>query len=359
MAEDLGERTEQPTDRRIAEAREKGQAARSTDLSAAVVLSAVVLAVIVFARHAFDGVGHLLRHSLSESSFGEGYSPGTLLPEITLSFAQAARVAAPIMLLLAAVALIGALAQVGWHISPNALQPKWGRLNIFNNFRNILGKRSAVKGALDLLKFSLVAGVAVFIVRGQHREVLALANLDLAAGFLRAADLVRELALWVLAILIVLGLIDFRYQRWQHREDLKMTRQEVKEERRSTEGDLEVKARRLRMGRQIAMQRLHSTVPKADVVVTNPTHYAVALKYDAETGARAPKVIAKGADYLALKMRYLAAAAAVPIVERPPLARALYHEVPVGREIHPQHYEAVAEVLAYVYRLNERHAVPA
>jgi flagellar biosynthetic protein FlhB len=356
MAEDLGERTEQPTERRLDEAREKGQVARSADLSAAVILTSVVFACLVFAEFAFGGMGNLLRFSLSDASLGRGYSAAALVPELTLSFFEAARVAGPVMVILAVAALMGALVQVGWHISPQALEPKWSKLNVLTGFKNLFGKKAAVKGGLDLMKFALVAAVVVFVVRGQHREVLALANLDLYSGIAHAAILVRELALWVLAVLIVLGLVDFYYQRWQHRADLKMTKHEVKEERRSNEGDLEMKARRMRMARQIAMQRLGSSVPTADVVVTNPTHYAVALKYDAESGGRAPKVVAKGADFLALKMRYLAAGAGVPIVERPPLARALYNEVAVGKEIHPAHYEAVAEVLAYVYRL-ERQAV--
>ncbi len=356
MPEDLGERTEQPTDRRLSDAREKGQVARSADLSAAIILSAVVVACIIAAESAMRGMAVMLRGSLSQDSLAAATTVSTLVPDLMRSSLAALRVAAPIMGLLAAVALVGALVQVGWHISPQALEPKWTRLNVLAGFRNVLGKRSAVKGGLDLLKLAVVAGVAIFVVRGQHREVLALANLDLFAGVERSAALVRELALWILAVLIVLGLIDFRYQRWQHREDLKMTRHEVKEERRSTEGDLEMKARRLRIARQIAMQRLAAVVPKADVIVTNPTHFAVALKYDAEGGARAPKVTAKGADELALKMRYLATTAGVPIVERPPLARALYNDVPVGREIHPAHYEAVAEVLAFVYRLERRAA---
>jgi flagellar biosynthetic protein FlhB len=353
MAEDLGERTEQPTERRLDEAREKGQVARSADLSAAVILTSVVFASLAFAEFAFSGMGNLLRFSLSDASLGRGYSAAALVPELTLSFFEAARVAVPVMTILAVAALMGALVQVGWHISPQALEPKWSKLNVLTGFKNLFGKKAAVKGGLDLMKFALVAAVVVFVVRGQHREVLALANLDLYSGIAHAAILVRELALWVLAVLIVLGLADFYYQRWQHRADLKMTKHEVKEERRSNEGDLEMKARRMRMARQIAMQRLGSSVPTADVVVTNPTHYAVALKYDADApgGARAPKVVAKGADFLALKMRYLAAGAGVPIVERPPLARALYNEVAVGKEIHPAHYEAVAEVLAYVYRL--------
>lgn len=347
----MGERTEQPTERRLDEARDKGQVARSTDLSSAIILTAVVAASMLLAEYSFRGLTQLMRYSLSSDALGDGATPAALMPHVTLSFVEAARVVWPVMTLLALVALIGALVQVGWRITPQALEPKWSKMNPIKGVKNLLGRKAAVKGGLDILKFALVAAVVVMVLRGQHAEVAALANLDILAAVTHAAALMRELAVWVLLVLIVLGLIDFRYQRWQHREDLKMTRQEVKDERRSTEGDMEMKARRLRMARQVAMQRLTTAVPQADVVVTNPTHFAVALKYDAEAGMRAPKVIAKGADYLALKMRYLAAGAGVPIVERPPLARALYNEVAVGKEIHPAHYEAVAEVLAYIYRM--------
>lgn len=357
MAEDLGERTEQPTEKRLREAREKGQAARSTDLSAAIILAAAVGACFLFARYAFVGSAGLMRRGLSEESLGNGHHPGTLAPAIAAAFSEGVRIAAPVMALLCVVALAGGAAQVGLHVAPQAMAPKWSRLNPVSGLKRLFGRRSAVKGGIDFLKFALIAAVVVVVVRGQHREILALPNLDVLSALIRSAELVRDLSLWVIAVLIVLALLDFRYQRWQHHEDLKMTKHEVKDERRSTEGDPETKARRLKIARQVALQRLGIDVPRADVVVTNPTHFAVALKYDPDAGMRAPRVIAKGADYLALKMRYIAQSAGVPIVERPPLARALYHQVAVGREIYPEHYEAVAEVLAYVYRLSrEREA---
>jgi len=159
------------------------------------------------------------------------------------------------------------------------------------------------------------------------------------------------LALWLAVILLLIGIIDWLYQRWQHKEDLKMTKQQVKDERRSMEGDPQVKGRRLRMMRDILVQQIQANVPVADVVVTNPTHFAVALRYDTET-MRAPRVVAKGGDYMAQRIRLVAASAGVPIIERPPLARGLYFGTEVGQEISPVYYEAVAEILAYVYRLD-------
>jgi len=164
-----------------------------------------------------------------------------------------------------------------------------------------------------------------------------------------------ELMVWMLVALLIIGFADLKYQKWQHRHDNKMTKQEVKEEQKSMDGDPEMKQRRSRVAREIAMQRVQQDVPSADVVVTNPTHFSVALKYDSNTMA-APEVIAKGADYVALRIREVARVHGVPVIERPPLARALYRGVEVGQAVSPEHYEAVAEVLAYVYRIDGRQA---
>lgn len=354
MAEDLGEKTELPTERRRSEAREKGQVARSVDLTSAMLMTAAVILMLVFARPLLEGLVALVRYSLSERALGAGVTPDRLAPDVTLTFAEAARLTAPLMAIMMVVAAVAMIQQVGVKLSTKALEPKWDKLNVFKNLNKLINKRSLVKAGLDLLKLVVIGAVVLMIVRADAGRVVSLASLGLVEGLVVGAELVRDLALWVLAMLIFLGLLDFAYQRWQHTQDLKMTKHEVKDERKSSEGDLETKARRLKMARQIAMQRLGVDVPKADVVVTNPTHYAVALKYDGESGMNAPKVVAKGADFLALKIRYIAAASGVPIVERPPLARALYREVKVGREIPPQHYEAVAEVLAYVYRLDRK-----
>jgi flagellar biosynthetic protein FlhB len=160
-----------------------------------------------------------------------------------------------------------------------------------------------------------------------------------------------DLALRVLAILLTLGVLDFMYQRWKHNRDLRMTKQQIKEEMKQSEGDPEVKRRRVRMQRQIAMQRISSAVPKADVIVTNPEHISIAIQYDSGS-MNAPRVVAKGADYLALRIRHIAMQHGIPIVERKPLARALYKEVAVNQEVPPAFYKAVAEILAYVYRVS-------
>jgi len=355
VAEDLGDKTELPTDHRRSEAREEGQVARSADLTAAVLMAAVVLLIITFAHPMLTGMIALVRHNLSPESLAE-VTPDRLRPDIALTLAQAARVAFPVMALMTLVATLAMIQQVGLHFSPRALEIKWSRLNFVAGIGRLFSKRSLVKATIDLLKLAVIGAVVSMVIRGDLDRLGALANLSLLDSLLVGAELARNLAVWILLILVAIGVIDFAYQRWQLTQDLRMTRHEVKDERKSTEGDMDTKARRLKMARQIALQRLGIDVPKADVIVTNPTHYAVALKYDGAAGMRAPKVIAKGADFLALKIRYIAVAHGVPIIERPPLARALYRDVKVGREIPALHYEAVAEILAFVYRLDRKAA---
>lgn len=207
----------------------------------------------------------------------------------------------------------------------------------------------------SLMKLALLAGTAAWVVARDLPRLVSLASLESAPLYAATGELVYDLALTLAALLLVLAVLDYAYQRWQHEQDLKMSKQEVKEELKRMEGDPLVKQRRQRVARQLAMHRVQHAVPQADVVVTNPTHYAVALRYDTSTMA-APQVVAKGADFLALRIRQLAALHEVPIVERKDLARALYRTVDVGRTISPEHYHAVAEVLAYVYRLGRRKA---
>lgn len=358
MAEDLGERTEEPTGRRLGEARDRGQVGKSAELSAALALAAGFALLYLFLAEVFFGMGAMVRRGLSAESVEDWVNGSAIMPESSSTALEAARLVVPLLVIAAAVAYVIGLSQVGFLLSSKILNPNLERLNVIKGMGKLISLRSVVKGGLDTLKLSLIGGVMLIFVWSKAATILALPALSLAQGSAVVADLVRDLALWVLAVLIILGFADWFYQRWQHRKDLRMTRQEVKDEHRTDDGDPALKGRRIKLARQIALQRINAAVPKADVVVTNPTHFSVALKYDADT-MKAPRVLAKGADFLAMRIRTVAASHGVPIVERPPLARALYAEALVGREVHPKHYEAVAEVLAYVYRLEGRAAAMA
>ncbi len=355
MAEQLGEKTEQPTSRRREEARLEGQVARSQDLSAAVTLLSGLLVLLLLGAMISRTLGGVMTAVLEGRTPGDLLSAESLRPLSVWASIRVAWILVPAMLMLAVAAYLIQVFQVGITASPRPLRPKLNRLSPIAGAKRMLGLRSLVKTGLNLVKLAIVLLVSALVMRRRMGDIVAMPLMDLRPAARLAGVIVLEVVVWLLLLLLVIGIIDFMYQRWQHTRDLRMTREEVKEERKSLEGDPQMKARRMRMAQKIALQQIRQAVPQADVVVTNPTHFAVALKYDADR-MRAPKVIAKGADSLAARMREVAAFSGVTIVERAPLARALYFNVEVGREVRPEHYEAVAEVLAYVYRLEGRAA---
>ena len=355
MAEDLGEKTEDPTQKRLTEARERGQVSRSADLSAAIILSGAAALLYIFGFEIFGGMGSYMRLTLEPETLGAGLHLDSVEQSIRLAVSVSLRLLTPVLLLMALIAWLEQLGQVGWNFTTKPITPKFDRLSPAKGLKNIFSKRSLVKAGLNIAKLVVIGGVAYIVIHSGEQRLAASPALTPAGIFLLTTRLVTELGLWILAVLLIIGIIDRTYQTWQRTQDLRMSKQEVKDERKSTEGDPETKARRMRIAREMVRQRLRSAVPQADVVVTNPTHYAVAIKYDSDS-MNAPRVVAKGADFLALQIRLIASANSVPIVERKPLARALYHGVEVGQEVPPQHYAAVAEILAYVYRLAEREA---
>lgn len=355
MAEDMGERTESPTSKRMGDARERGQIARSQDLSSAALLLCALVGLIVLGGPLVRGMAAFLRSELDGGILepvSRADDAKVVLMDLILKLAI---IAGPAMAVMFVAAYAAHVVQVGWLFSSKPLVPSFSRLNVIKGIGKLFSRRNLVKGVVNILKVALVGMVATLVARADIGGLVSLPRLTVGQSLVFVGALLLKLALWLLAILLILGLIDYIYQRWQHSQDLRMTKQEVKDERKNSEGDPMVKARRMRIARQIAMQRLRSDVPQADVVVTNPTHYAVALKYDSAK-MRAPKVVAKGADYMALQIRLIATTHGVPIVEKPALARALYASVDVGREIPVEQYEAVAELLAYVYKLEGRAA---
>ncbi|GIW73681.1 MAG: flagellar biosynthesis protein FlhB [Phycisphaerales bacterium] len=352
MADDPGERTEQPTEYKLRKARERGQVGKSQDLAAVLIMAGAACLVLVLGLAGIGLLADMMRDVLDGTAPGRATDPAGLAGMLAWIGTRSAWILLPTMLAMFAVALLAQLVQVGWFISPQALAPKLDRLNPIAGFRRIMGPKGWAKFLMDLCKLVLVVAVVVAVVARWLPALAGLPLMDLRVGVVLGLRALGELAAWMLAVLLVIGLADLRYQKWQHRHDNRMTKQEVKEEQKAMDGDPEVRQRRMRIARQIAMQRIQQDVPGADVVVTNPTHYSVALRYDAQEMA-APIVVAKGADFLALRIREVARLHGVPIVERPPLARALYRQVEVGQPISPEHYEAVAEVLAYVYRLDQ------
>ncbi|MCE7974877.1 MAG: flagellar biosynthesis protein FlhB [Leptolyngbya sp. PLA1] len=353
MAEDMGDKTEAPSSRKLEEARSRGQVAKSQDLAGAIELVGALVVFVVFGALMSRSLLAILRRVFEDGYGVSGVQGlGTLLTAVAVDAAWAVL---PALGLLAGVCILAHFVQVGPLLTGHPLIPKLSKINPVAGAQRLFDRRNAVKTLTQIVKIALVAAVGWVFLASRADVVTALPRLGLWGALSELGGMALELALWLLAILLVLGIADWAFQKWQHTQDLKMTKEEVKDERRSMEGDPEVKGRRLRLARQIAMQRVGMAVPEADVVVTNPTHFSVAIKYDPET-MKAPKVVAKGADFLALRIRQVAAANRVPMVERPPLARALFAGVEVGEEISPEFYQAVAEILAFVYRLDREAA---
>ncbi len=353
MADDMGEKTEEPTAKKLAEARDKGQVAKSQDLSAAIIMTGATLMLVLLGPGIFAAMFNLTRFCLTEEQLATGLDAASTQGDLFIIGDEIVRTLIPVMFIMTVVSALAIILQIGIQLSPKAMQPKLEKLNPQKGLARLFSKRSAVRATLDVLKFVALAVAAGFAIRVYIDELTYLVLLQPIEAIVIASQIIIKVGIAVLLVLILLGILDLSYQRWQHTQDLKMTKHEVKDERKSMEGNPEIKQQRAKIAREIASQRLSRDVPTADVVVTNPTHVSVALRYD-QHSMHAPVIAAMGADYVALRIRQIAAAHAIPIIERPPLARALYARCDVGDEIPESAYEAVAEVLAYVYELEGR-----
>jgi flagellar biosynthesis protein FlhB len=355
VAEDLGDKTEQPTQKKLADARQKGQVVKSVELMAAFDLALMLAVLWIFGTVITELFTGMLRHALDPLDVARVWSTAEATDAFIRAIYAVLPMTAGILGGLFVITLASGLAQTRGLLSGESITPKIERLNPIAGLQKLFQLRNITKNLLNILKVFGVTAVAVVIVMGTVRTLGYLPAMNAKAAMGVIAELILDVLLWVVIILLVLGFADYAYQYWQFMQDNKMTKQQVKEERKDTDGDPEIKARVARIGRQIAMGQLKRDVPTADVIVTNPTHFAVALKYDGATMA-SPKVVAKGADFMAFRIRELAIASGVPIVEKPELARALYKAVPVGRTIDSRFFQAVAEILAYVYRLQGKAA---
>ena len=353
MADDLGERTEEATPRRLREARADGKVASSRDLGSAIALLLGTL-VIWFASGLLFSEGQtLVAESMSIDSFDHALHAETLWIALGRFATGTANVFVPLLVVIGVVAALSQFIQIGWLFTMKPLEPQVERLNPVAGFRRLFGIGGAVRVSLDMLKVVIVLTVAGFTMYQYGQQLLFLPYLGVTEVATIIGHGLVDLALRVGCILLLLGLLDLLYQKWKYRKDMRMTKQQVKDDLKDAEGDPEYKRRRMRMMQQVAMQRVAVTVPKADVIVTNPEHLSVAIQYDSST-MTAPIVVAKGADAIAMRIRQLATQHGIPIVERKPLARALYAQVEVNQPIPYELFKAVAELLAHVYRLDGR-----
>jgi flagellar biosynthetic protein FlhB len=349
MAENAAERTEQPTPKRLDEARKKGQIPRSTELNAAAVILAVGAGLHYLGGYMGTRLNGLMSSSLSltrEQSVDESLMISTLTTEA----AHALIACAPILGLTLLVALLAPMLLGGWNMSFEALTPDFTRLNPLNGFGRMFSMNSAVNLAKAFAKFIFLGLVAVLVLKQKYSELMGLGMEPIRVAIGHATSLTGYAFLMLAATLGLIAAIDVPWQLFQHNKQLRMTREEIKEEMKESDGSPEVKGRVRQLQREFSRRRMMQDVPKADVIVTNPTHFAVALKYD-EKRMGAPIVVAKGADVVAARIREVATESLVPIFEAPPLARALFKSVEIGAEIPATLYVAVAQVLTYIYQL--------
>lgn len=352
-AADREDRTEAPSEKRLREARERGDVPRSRELGNVAVLGVAAVALLVtaprigaasqgwlrdalrFDRALLDDPAQLLPHAAA-------LLPGLLLPLLPLFAATLAA------------CLVAPAAMGGLRFATQALQPDFKRLDPVKGLARLYGREAFAELLRSLLRVLLVLGTGAFVIHRGFSTLLALPRMDLAVAVAASADTVLLALLAMAGALGLLAAIDVPWQHWNWRSKLKMTKQELRDELKESEGNPELKARVRQVARQLSQRRMMEAVPTADVIVTNPTHYAVALKYQAGK-TRAPVVVAKGADEIALQIRKVGAAHRVGIVEAPPLARALYRHGQLDREIPVSLYAAVAQVLSYVYQLKRWH----
>jgi flagellar biosynthetic protein FlhB len=349
LADDT-EKSEAPTPRRRQEARSRGQIPKSQDLTAAVLLLVGLVTLDLFGESILNRLHDMTKFMLSGGGV-EAARGSQLIPLSAEAMKQMFMLLLPILLVFMFAALVVVMLQTGLLFTLHPLKWSLEKISPLGGIKKLVSAHSVVMLLINIAKLGIVGSVVYFSVVGELNRIMYSSSLVFTEVVRLGIEIFFSLGIRVAAILIVLGLLDWLYQRFKHERGLRMSKEEVKEEMRSMDGDPMMKRRRREVQMQIAMQRLRHDVPQADVVVTNPTHLAVALKYDTET-MTAPRVLAKGKDRLAERIRMLAIEAGVPIVERKPLARVLYKLVEVGEEVPPHLYKAVAEVLAYVYELS-------
>ena len=343
------ERSEQPTSKRLEEARKEGRVPRSMDLNTAAVLLVAGGALRMFGAATGTALTGVMRSALTLST-DQSLDAQLAVPTASADVLHAFLACAPIFGLTVVAALAAPLALGGWNLSFEALAPDFTRLNPIEGFKRLVSLRGAVELGKAFAKFLVVAGVALLVLRDEASKFLALGGEPLTTAIAQAADLVADALLLMSAPLGLIAAIDVPWQLFQHHKQLRMSRQEIREEMKESEGSPENRSRVRRAQRELLKRRMAHEVPKADVIVTNPTHFAVALRYE-ESRMRAPRVVAKGADLIAARIREIATEHSVPVFEAPPLARALHHNVEIGAEIPAALYAAVAQVLTYIYRL--------
>jgi len=349
--EDKASKTEDPTQKRLTDAREEGNVANSREITNLAMLLGATIFVATMMPWVAERVAAHLAFFLAKADrihiVPEAMSVGFV--ELVTTIAPYLALPVALFMLMGVVAQVG---QVGFLVSPKSLQPKLEKINPISGFKRMFSLKQVLEVVKGILKIITIALIASLVLKPVLDAPAHFVDQDILATLHDFQHSIIVLLVGVVLFMVVIALIDLLYTRHKHFEDLKMTKQEVKDEHKNMEGDPQVKRRVQQLRVERTRQRMMQAVPDADVVITNPTHFAVALSYKMESMA-APRLVAKGQDHLALRIRAVAEENEVPIVENPPLARALYASVELDQEIPPEHYQAVAEVIGYVMRLKK------
>jgi len=354
MADDAATKTEEPTPKRREEARADGKVPQSAEVTAAAVLLAAVVVTTHRGPALVAGMHEMMRRNLLAASAAD-FTPAQMSEVMGRIATDTVGFVWPILAVTGAVGLTVTIAQVGFRFIPKRLIPDASKISPATGWKRVVSKHGAVEVLKSLLKIALIGWITYRLVRGIQDQIVPLSASGPREILGLAGHQLGRVVAWAAGALSVLAAFDYAWQRRQHHQSLRMSKSEVKDERRQSEGDPHMKQRVQRAYQQLAKRRMLEEVPRADVVVTNPVHLAVALRYTpGEMGA--PVVVAKGAEYVAERIKEIARRSGVPVLERRALARALFRAVPIGGQIPGPLYRAVAEILAYIYALKSRRA---
>ena len=351
-----GEKTEPATSKKLSDARSEGQVCKSRELDQAASLVALFLTlkvIVSFMGSNFLQIFHDIYNKIPETVSAREMNAVVIMSYLHHAVLISIKIAGPFFAAGMVVAFLINIVQVKWKVSTKPLKPKPDKFNPINGFKRMFSKDSLFELVKSIAKIALIAVIAYTALKSHLEEIFLLYNITLQQAIAEIGTLVIDVGFRIAIIYCIIGAADYIYQKHKFNEDMKMTKQEVKDEMKNSEGDPQIKSKQRQRMQEASRRRMMQDVPKADVVITNPTHYAVALKYDAGTGT-APVLVAKGADLIAQRIREIAKENHVEIVENKPLARMIYTNVEIGREIPPELYQAVAEILAAVYRAQNR-----
>ena len=349
------EKTEPATQKKLDDARKEGKVARSKDLTEGFALVVLFLLLKIFIGYIGERMIGLFDNTIGRMAEFErvnraGLSTVAVSSLLMNALTEILLIIWPFLVFGFAIAFLISVYQVGWKVSTKTMEPKLSKFNPINGFKRIFSKDSLFELVKSIFKVGIIVYITYTSLQEEANNLFILYEISLNQAVALVGEIILDVGLKIAIVFVLIGIVDYFYQRWKFADEMKMTKQEVKDEYKNTEGDPQIKGRIRQKMREASQRRMMQDVPQADVVITNPTHFAVAIKYDAEVST-APIVVAKGEDFLAQKIKEVAKEHNVQIVENKPLARMLYHNVDIGAEIPPELYQSVAEVLAMVYHM--------